>query len=102
MAELGTRIKEELQKQHMSQKELCEKTGIKESVMSKYINNNEDLRTDVLLKISQALNVNIYQLLGEAETEKDAYQICKDALYARGENELTDQQKKELIDLILG
>ncbi len=101
MATLGDNIKTELKRQNMTQKELCEKTGIKESVMSRYVNENESVRTDVLLRIAEALNVDMYQLLGIANTHTSAYETCKTALSARNGNKLTEEEMKELIYLIL-
>ena len=101
MNSIGESIKQILKKQGVSQKKLCELTKIKAPAMSKYLNGNASPRTEILVKISDALNVSLYTILDKQE-EKDAYSICKNALMARSGNKLTDEEKKELINLILG
>lgn len=101
MNNVGERIKQILKKQNISQAKLCELTNIKAPAMSKYLNGDASPRTEIIVKISDALNVSLYTLLGKQE-EKDAYFICKNALMARSGNKLTDEEKKELITLILG
>lgn len=97
---VGENVKKELERRKMSQKELCQLTGISESAMSKYLSYDRPLRSDILSKIARALDVNIYQLLGQDEKEGSTYDICKTALLARSGNKLTDDEKKELINLI--
>lgn len=96
----GAIIKNLLEKKKMSQKELCERTGISEPSMSKYLSSGKTPRTEVLIKISDALGVDVYYLLGKKEGT-DTYQTCKTALLARSGKRLTDEEKKELINLIL-
>lgn len=98
----GELIKDELVRQNISQKELCIKTGISESAMSKYLSSNSSLRIDILSKIVKALDVNIYQFLDIKEKEEDTYDICKTALLARKGTKLTEKEKQELINLIFG
>lgn len=97
---VGENIKKELERRKMNQKELCQLTGISESALSKYLSSNRPLRSDILSRIARALNVNIYQLLGQEEKEGSTYDICKTALLARSGNKLTDDEKRELINLI--
>ncbi len=98
----GKFIKEELKRRNISQKELCEKTGISESTMSKYLNSDRQLRGDVIVKIARALNVNLYQLFGITSSNENTYDVCKTALLARNGNKLSPEEKKELINIILG
>lgn len=102
MNEVAIRIKKELEKKGMSQKELCNITKISESAMSKYLSNNISIRSDVLAKISKALGVSMYALMGIQEKEEDTFNVCKTALLARSGTKLTNDEKKELIDLIFG
>lgn len=102
MNAIGTNIKLELERRKMSQKELCNLTGITEANMSKYLNNSNYIRTDIVAKISRALNVPINQLLGISDNGNDTFNVCKTALLARSGNKLTDEEKRELINLIFG
>jgi transcriptional regulator with XRE-family HTH domain len=102
MNETGKNIKKELENKQMSQKQLCQMTGISESAMSKYLSGTKEPRSDILSKIARALDVSIYQLLGIQEKEGTTFDICKTALLARSGSELSNEEKKELIDLIFG
>ncbi len=102
MSIIGTNIRKELERKGLSQKELCNMTGISESAMSKYLTKEGALRSDILTKIARALGVNIYMLMGIQEREGTTFDICKTALLARSGTNLTTEEKKELIDLIFG
>ncbi len=102
MNETGKNIKKELENKQMSQKQLCQITGISESAMSKYLSGKKEPRSDMLSKIARALDVSMYQLLGIQEKEGTTFDICKTALLARSGSELSNDEKKELIDLIFG
>ena len=64
MSTIGENIKKELERRGLNQKELCNLTGISESAMSKYLAKEGALRSDILVKIANALDVNIYVLIG--------------------------------------
>lgn len=99
---IGVEIKKELERRGISQKELCDMVDINESAMSKYLNSDKPLRTDVVSKIARALSMNIYQLLGISEKEGTTFDICKTALLARSGTSLSNEEKQELINLIFG
>lgn len=101
MNKVGGTIKEILKRIGKTQVELCELTGIKPAAMSKYLSGEKTPRTEVLMKIADALDVSLYTLLGRDE-ERSAYEICRSALLARSGNELTEEERKDLIKLILG
>ena len=102
MNKVGEVVKEILKKEGKTQMDLCEATGIKKAAMSKYLSGEKTPRTEVLMKISDALNVSLYMLLGREEGERTVFEICKSALLARSGKELSDEEKKDLIKLILG
>lgn len=99
---VGLTVKKELERRGMNQKELCKMTGISESAMSKYLSYDKSLRMDVVAKIARALDMNIYQLLNMEEKEGTTYDICKTALLARSGSKLSNEEKRELINLIFG
>lgn len=102
MSTIGENIKKELERKRLSQKELCNMTGISESAMSKYLAKGGALRSDILTKIARALDVSVYMLMGVPEKDGTTYEVCKTALMARSGTNLTMEEKKELIDLIFG
>ncbi len=97
---VGENVKKELERRGLNQKDLCLMTGITESAMSKYLSTNKPLRTDIVAKIARALDVNIYQLLNLEQHPGKTFDICKTALLARSGSSLSNEEKKELIDLI--
>ncbi len=99
---IGENVKKELERRRLNQKDLCSMTGISESAMSKYLSSNKPLRTDIIAKIARALDVNIYQLLNLEQHHGTTFDICKTALLARSGSSLSNEEKKELIDLIFG
>ncbi len=96
----GGEIKKELERRGLSQKKLCELTGISESAMSKYLSSENPLRSDIVAKIAKALDVSIYQLMGIQEKDGTTFDICKTALLARSGTVLSTKEKQELINLI--
>ena len=60
MPKVGDNIKKELERRKINQRELCRMSGISESAMSKYLSSDKPLRTDILSKISRALDVSMY------------------------------------------
>lgn len=60
---ISDRIKEYRKMRGMTQAELAKKTGISLSNISKYESGNRHPKTDYLLKIADALNVNINDLV---------------------------------------
>ena len=67
---IGTRIKQEREKQNLSQKELVSKTNINVSVMNRIESGERAIRDDEILKISKILNVTTDYLLGN-EVKKE-------------------------------
>jgi len=102
MPTIGENVRKELERRGLNQKDLCLLTGISESAMSKYLASDKPLRTDIIAKIARALDVNIYQLLNLEEKPGSTFDICKTALMARSGSSLSNEEKKELIDLIFG
>lgn len=97
---VGENVKKELERRGLNQKDLCLMTGISESAMSKYLSSNKPLRSDIIAKIARALDVNICQLLNLEQQSGKTFDICKTALLARSGSCLSNEEKKELIDLI--
>ena len=99
--ELGKRIAEETKNNALTQRELADRIGVTEAVISRYISGDRDPKPEVLANIATALHTTSDYLLGietDGSADKDYPQIKR--LIARNAAALTDTQKKELISAL--
>ena len=96
----GQIIKEMLEQKGISQKELAASAGVTEAAMSHYIKVDRIPRGANLLNIAKALGTTTNILLGETGEDVSYEQI--NTLVARKAKDFTKEQKKALINLILG
>lgn len=96
----GQIIKEMLEQKGISQKELAASAGVTEAAMSHYIKGDRIPRGANLLNIAKALGTTTNILLGETGEDVSYEQI--NTLVARKAKDFTKEQKKALINLILG
>ena len=104
MSEFIKRVKELMERDHISQKELAKLSGISESSISRYLSGSKEPRMDILTNISKVFNVTTSYLLGEIENAPqffDAYEETL-AVVMRNKKKLDDQQKAELIKVLFG
>lgn len=97
----GQIIKEMLEQKGISQKELAVSAGVTEAAMSHYIKGDRIPRGANLLNIAKALGTTTNILLGETGKEDVSYEQIN-TLVARKAKDFTKEQKKALINLILG
>lgn len=99
--ELGERIQELLDARNMSRKELAEASGLTEAAISRYITGARAPKTISLSAIAKALDVTSDELLGNVRDTKDE---VDDAirLVARNADSVTKEQKKYLINALIG
>ena len=98
---IGRRIELLLVEKGMSRKELSQKSGISEAAISRYINGSRQPKTVCLNAIADALNVPINDLLEtKAFVSDDLDEAIK--LIARNSSDITFEQKKEIINALLG
>lgn len=97
----GQIIKEILDQKGISQKELAASAGVTEAAMSHYIKGDRVPRGANLLNIAKALGTTTNILLGETASEDISYEEIN-TLVARKAKDFTKEQKKALINLILG
>lgn len=64
VATSNQRIRELIDNLNISQVEFCEKTGLKTSALSNYLNDNRTPRQDAIAKIADAYQVNPSWLMG--------------------------------------
>lgn len=98
--ELGKRISEALKRSNTRQKELAERIGITETVMSRYISGDREPKPDMLANIATALNTTSDYLLGIEHDEFDYPRVRR--IIARNASTMTDSEKKELINALFG
>lgn len=98
--ELGNRISILLKKQGLQQKELAERVGITEGVMSRYISGTREPKPETLACIATALHTTSDYLLG-IENDEFSYPRVR-RLIARNASAMSDEEKKELINALFG
>ena len=67
---IGQRLKKVLHDRGMMQKELAEKIGVSEIVISRYVHGGRIISVPILIEICKTLNVSADYLLGLSEVEK--------------------------------
>ena len=97
---VGKRITEALTTNKMTQKELASRIGVTETVISRYISGDREPKPEMLANIATALNTTSDFLLGIERDEFDHARVKR--ILARNASEMTEQQKKELIDALFG
>ena len=90
--ELGKRISESLKKSNMQQKELAERIGITEAVMSRYISGDREPKPETIANIATALHTTSDYLLGIENGEFDYPRVRR--MIARNASSMTDEEKK--------
>lgn len=99
--ELKSRIKMLMEEKHLTQKELANLSGITEASMSKYLSGERTPRIDVIVNIANALGVTTDELIGnDIEDDKMGFFRLKTVL-ARGMENMSEDDKKELIKFLL-
>ncbi len=92
-----TRLMDE---RNITQKQLSKRSGITESSISRYLHNDQRPRMDIVVNIAKALQVETDYFLDEDEKGETAYNAISTAIARKG-NELTAEEKNELIALLL-
>ena len=104
MSEFIKRVKELMERDQISQKELAKLSGISESSISRYLSGSKEPRMDILTNIAKVFNVTTSYLIGEENCTPqffDAYEETL-AVVMRNKKKLDDQQKAELIKVLFG
>lgn len=98
--EIGNRIEKVLQKRNISQRELADRIGLDESIVSRIISGDRKIKADVLANIATALQVTSDYLLGIENEDFDSTRIIR--LIARNSSKMDDSEKKKLINALFG
>lgn len=98
--ELGNRISEMLEKRNLNQRQLASRINITEAQLSRYISGDREPKPSTLANIATALQTTSDYLLGIDDGEFNLNQIRR--LIARNASDLTDDEKRELMDALFG
>lgn len=98
--ELGGRISELLKKTNVQQKELADRVGVSEGVMSRYISGDRDPKPEMLANIATALKTTSDYLLGIEENDYSYSKVKR--MIARNAQNMTAQEKRDLINALFG
>ena len=93
------RFKELLNESQYSQKQIAELCHTTEASLSRYVNGERMPKPEVLANLATALNTTTDYLLGKADRYAD-FQAIK-ALIARSKDYYSDEQKRELSDILM-
>ena len=99
MEQLGERIQRLMKEYDYTQKELAGMVGVTEAAMSRYINNERVPKAEILANLATALRTTSDYLLSGKEPEEDFAEVYH--LVARSSEKMSEEQKKELIRLLI-
>ena len=98
---VGKKIDLLLKQEGMSRKELSKKSGISEAAICRYINGSREPKTVCLNSIAQALEVPVAELVDSTSFgSENIDEAIK--LIARNAGEITAEQKKVIINALVG
>ena len=95
---IGNRIEKALEKNNISQRELANRIGVDESIVSRIISGDRAPKAEVLANIATALHTTSDYLLGIEKEDFDSSKIIR--LIARNSSKMSDLEKKELINAL--
>ncbi|MBD5436778.1 MAG: helix-turn-helix transcriptional regulator [Treponema sp.] len=99
--DLGEKIRDLMDKLALSQKKLAELANVTEVSMSRYISGERDPSIETLANIATALHTTTDFLLGKESDKEFEFRNVK-TLLARNAKQLTNKQKREIIDALFG
>jgi transcriptional regulator with XRE-family HTH domain len=99
----GDRVKEQMEKNHMTQKELAEKAQLTEVSLSRYIRNQRTPDAHTIAKLSVALGCRADYLLemesDKQDPEQEYYRLKR--VISRHGTKWTNKQKADLIKALI-
>ncbi len=99
--EWSEKVKKMMADRNMSQKELSEKSGITRASICRYLQGKRRPRIDVVVNFAKAFGVEPEELLDDDENVLTPMEAIK-LSFARNGGELTEEEKKELVEMIMG
>ena len=98
--DFGDKVSKLLHNQSTTQKALAERIGITEPMLSRYISGDREPRPETIANIATALRTTSDYLLGIEEDGFDYPRVRR--ILARNSANMTQQEKKALIDALFG
>lgn len=95
---IGEKIEKVLENCNMSQRDLANRIGVDESIVSRIIKGERIPKSDVLANIATALHTTSDYLLGIENDEFDNSKLVR--LIARNSSKMSDADKKALINAL--
>lgn len=95
---IGKRIEKILENSNMTQRDLANRIGVDESIVSRIIKGERIPKSDVLANIATALHTTSDYLLGIENDEFDSNKLVR--LIARNSSKISDADKKALINAL--
>lgn len=99
MNTIGGRIAELLKKNKYTQKELAGMVGVTEAAMTRYLKDERIPKAEVVANLATALNTTSDYLIKGIEENEGFSEIQR--LVARNASGMTDEQKMELIRILM-
>ena len=98
----GERVIAILKKNNMTQRELSIKLGIDECVLSRYLSGERKPKIETVAEIAAILKTTSDYLIGSESSDEAFYFPKVKRMLARNAQNMTLEEKKELIDALLG
>ena len=95
---IGEKIEKVLENCNMSQRDLANRIGVDESIVSRIIKGERIPKSDVLANIATALHTTSDYWLGIENDEFDSSKLVR--LIARNSSKMSDADKKALINAL--
>lgn len=95
------KVRQLISERNITQKQLSQLSGITESSISRYLHGLQKPKMDIVVNIAKALHIETEFLLDDDEKSESAYNSIAMAIVRKG-NELSAEEKNQLISLILG
>ena len=100
-ADLGKRIQMMLDLRGISRKELAAQVGVTEVAIGRYISGEREPKAITVAGIAKSLGISIDELMGNDSAEGEEFEKSL-RLVARNAGNLTPEQKKLLINALVG
>lgn len=99
---IGSKIKELMQKQGITQKQLANRLNVQEATISRYISNDREPNAENLANIATALNTTVDFLLNNSKDSEIDCDFGKLKFFVtRNATNLTNEEKIEIINILL-
>lgn len=99
---IGSKIKELIQKQGITQKQLANRLNVQEATISRYISNDREPNAKNLANIAAALNTTVDFLLNNSDDNEIECDFGKLKFFVtRNATNLSNEEKIEIINILL-